>query len=74
MYDVYIRFKYVKYDKSFEVVFDSRLSFKQNLYLLKNIYKVDNFIVFDPVKMIFLKTDVPLSSFNMTSLMLLELY
>ena len=66
MNKIILRFIVVKQNKTFEVVFDQRLSFIENFTLLKDIYYVDinKSYIMDNNKKIALKRDVPLSKFN----------
>lgn len=77
MNKIILRF-YVVYKKEvFETIFDLRLSFLENMRLLKELYPLnkdkDMYIV-DPYKMMALKKDVPLSLFNFKNFMTLYIY
>lgn len=76
MYDKLIRFKLVKNNDVFEMILDSRLSFKDNFKLLQNLVKVNlkNIKVFDPNKRIFLDVNVPIDSFNINGFCLFYLF
>ena len=71
-----IRFKIIKTGKIIELILDSRLSFKDNLELLSEIADEDfnNVLIYDPIKKIFLDTDVELSRFNISYFMTLHLF
>ena len=70
MNKIYLRFNLLKNKEIIEVIFDKRLSFKENFKLLSEIYpfnlKDDNYI-YDLNNGIALAKDIPLSSFNFPS-------
>ena len=65
----------MKNNNVFEAKLDSRLSFKQNFMMLGKIVEDDLEAnkVYDPNNKVFLKTDNPISEYNMKSFMLLYL-
>lgn len=62
MNKILLRLKIVKNGEVIEVLFDKRLCFKENFKLME--YPFSNIMIYDPVKQIFLKTDIPLKEFN----------
>lgn len=76
MYDVLIRFKFIKNDYIFEAVLDSRLSFKDNFKLLQNIIDIDikNVKVYDPKNGVFLNRDIPIKQFDINYFVYFYLY
>ena len=76
MYEVLIRFKIVKKNRYLEVSFDSRLSFKDNLKILSELVDVDlsDMYVYDPVKRIFLDREIPVSEFDISYFISLQLF
>ena len=76
MYDVLIRFKFIKNDYIFEAVLDSRLSFKDNFKLLQNIIDIDikNVKVYDPKNRVFLNRDIPIKQFDINYFVYFYLY
>ncbi len=77
MNKILLRFNIINNNEIFEVIFDTRLSFNDNFKLLGEIYhfklKDDNYI-FDLVKDIPLRKDVPLKSFNLPNFMTLSIF
>lgn len=71
MNKILIRLFIVKEGRVLEAYFDSRLSFKDNLYLLG--YKEEP-LVYDFHKGIFLNNSVPLSLFRMNRFMAFDIY
>ena len=71
MKQIMIRFKIIKNDECIEVKFDDRLSFKDNLKLLENIYKrnLTDLNVYDQNKGIFLDMNIPINNFEINSFM-----
>jgi len=71
MNKIYLNFLDVKCEKQLAVIFDLRLSFIDNFNLLNEInsYKIDtrNIGIYDEQKNIWLKTDIPIKSFNLQS-------
>lgn len=76
MYDVLIRFKFIKNDYIFEAVLDSRLSFKDNFKLLQNIIDINikNVKVYDPKNGVFLNRDIPIKQFDINYFVYFYLY
>lgn len=75
MHKVLLRFKLMKNNKIIEVLFDSRLSFKENFEYLDNIYKIDKeSYVFDDNKKLFLDNNIPIDEFNFNRFITLNLY
>lgn len=76
MNKVLLRLKSIKSNNVYEVYFDTRLSFNENIGLLNNLIKepIKNAYIYDPVKRIFLDTKVPLSSFEIGYFMILYLF
>ena len=77
MNKIILRFNIIKTNEVFEVIFDQRLTFTENFFLLSHIYPIrfidDNYII-DPDKKIALKKDVPIKSFNFPNFMTLYLF
>lgn len=63
MNNVYLRLIVLKNNKVVEVMFDSRLSFKENMEMYKEIEDLSGrqFEIYDDEKQLFLDLDVPLS-------------
>ena len=76
MNDVMIRLKNIKNSQIMEFVFDRRLSFKDNIRVLNIIRedKIDAFLIYDPIKRIFLDLDVPLERFNINGFMMFDIF
>lgn len=76
MYDVLIRFRLVKNNGVFEVIFDSRMSFRENFKMLENIIGINlsDYKVYDPNKKIFLKRNISLNEFNIDRFIQLYLF
>lgn len=76
MNKIILRFIVVKQNKTFEVVFDQRLTFIENFVLLKDIYyiNINKAYIVDNKKQIALKKDVPLSKFNFKSFKTLYIF
>lgn len=76
MNQVLIRFRKIRENELMEVRFDERLSFHDNLRLLKEINNEDhlNARIYDPIKRIFLDRNVPLSSFGFKGTVSLHLF
>ena len=76
MNDVMIRLKNIKNSQIMELVFDRRLSFKDNIRVLNIIRedKIDAFLIYDPIKRIFLDLDVPLERFNINGFMMFDIF
>lgn len=76
MYELLIRFRLIKNNDIYEVVFDSRLSFEENFVLLKKIIGIDlsKYKVYDFNKRIFLKRNTSLNEFNFDRFVQLYLF
>ena len=76
MNKVMIRLKNIRKSETMELVFDRRLSFKENINLLNMLRedKIDNFLIYDPIKRIFLDIDIPLERFNINGFMMFDLF
>lgn len=77
MNKVILRFYIVSSKKVFEAIFDTRLSFLENIHLLNSIYslnKDDNLYIVDPFRFIALRKDIPLKEFNFKNFMTLYIY
>ena len=62
-----MRLNILKENKQIEVIFDERLSFIDNLILLKEIYyltNIEDIHIWDNDNRMFLKRDVPLTDFH----------
>lgn len=77
MNSIILRFKLIRNNEVFEVIFDKRLSFIANFKLLKDIYDVgdieDKFI-YDESKNMALRKDVSLSNYNFYNFITLSIY
>lgn len=76
MFKIPIRFVSVKNNEIFEVNLDKRLSFDDNFKLLKELIKIDykNFYIFDPIRKIFLRKDIPLLKFEIETFRMFYLF
>ena len=76
MNDVMIRLKNIKNSQIMELVFDKRLSFKENMKLLNMIKeeKIESFLIYDNKKRIFLDLDIPLERFNINGFMMFDIF
>ena len=76
MNQVLIRFRKIKENEVMEVCFDERLSFKENLTLLKQINNEDHLKgrIYDPIKRVFLNRDVAISEFGFKGIVCLHLF
>lgn len=76
MHKIILRFYIVKDKSVLETIFDTRLSFLENIDLLKEIYNFDliEFYIIDPYRMIALKKDIPIKEFNFKNFMTLYIY
>ena len=76
MYELLIRFRLIKNNDIYEVIFDSRLSFEENFVLLKKIIGIDllKYKVYDFNKKIFLKRNISLNEFNFDRFVQLYLF
>jgi hypothetical protein len=76
MKKVLIRFRKIKDNEVLEVCFDERLSFTDNLKLLREINGEDHqrAMIYDPIKRVFLKRNVPLKCFNFKGIVSLHLF
>lgn len=67
MNKIVMRLNILKENKQIEVIFDERLSFIDNLILLKEIYhltNIEDIHIWDNDNRMFLKRDVPLTDFH----------
>ncbi|MBO7677305.1 MAG: hypothetical protein J6S49_07310 [Erysipelotrichaceae bacterium] len=76
MHEVLIRFRFIDCGKTVECALDERLSFRDNLILLEQILELNirEFAIYDPQKKIFLKEDVAIKEFNISSFILLYIF
>ena len=76
MNDVMIRLKNIKNSQIMELVFDKRLSFRENIKLLNLIReeKIESFLIYDSKKRIFLDLDAPLERFNINGFMMFDIF
>ena len=76
MSKIQLTIKLIKEESVLDVIFDEKLSFKQNLDLLKDIKEIEtvNKYFYDPFRHLFLKDDIPIKHFNLKSNMYLEVY
>ena len=67
MNKVYLSFKIIKNDEYFEACLDSRLSFKENLYQISKVKKlqIEDLMVYDPNKKIVLDEMIPINEFHL---------
>lgn len=67
MHKVILSIRIVKKGIYIEVIFDDRLTFKENLFVIFEAMKIDidvnNMTIYDPVKKVVLITDKPLYNF-----------
>lgn len=65
MNEIYVRLKVIKHEKTYDVCFDRRLSFNENLRLLKKLVNIDgDNVIYDENIGIFLNMDIPLEKMN----------
>ena len=76
MFKVPIRFVLVKSSEILEVKLDIRLSFEDNFKIIKKLIKTkyDNIYVFDPIRKIFLRRDLPLFNFEIETFRMFYLF
>lgn len=76
MYEVAVRFKFVKESRVIECLLDNRLSFIDNFNNLKELIDEDinNFEIYDYKKSIFLNKDVPINNFEIKSFIQLYVF
>ena len=76
MYEVAVRFKFVKENRVIECLLDNRLSFIDNFSNLKELIDEDinNFEIYDYKKSIFLNKDVPINNFEIKSFIQLYVF
>lgn len=76
MYDKLMRFKIIKDDRVFDAYLDERLSFIDNFKMLMNIsdYDIDDCMVYDPTKKIFLDNNIPIEIFNINDYKIMYLF
>lgn len=71
MYKIYITFKIIKNGSYLDVVFDKRLSFKDNFNELISLYEfdinIDDLKIYDPYKRIMLDSTKPLIEYCLGS-------
>lgn len=67
MNEVYLRLILLKDNKVFEVSFDSRLTFRENLDMFDEIEQIDTkgVNIYDEERQLFLNMDIPLSDMKM---------
>lgn len=66
MNSIIIRFYIVKENIFVDVKFDKRLSFIENVYLLKDLFKINikEYHIYDNENKAFLKVDCPIKDYN----------
>ncbi|MDO4500450.1 MAG: hypothetical protein Q4B60_04170 [Erysipelotrichaceae bacterium] len=76
MNKIILRLHILSLNKVYEVIFDTRLSFRENLKILNELVDLKNrdYYIFDPEKKIALKRDIPLKDFNFRAFKNLNLY
>jgi len=77
MNKIYLKLIFIKNNKIVEVVFDKRLSFKDNFRLLKAIMPcvdTEGFYIFDKNINVFLDTNEPIKNFNIDNLTTLRVF
>lgn len=77
MNKILLRFEIVKNNRVIEVYLDSRLSFSNNFKLLANIIEIkdiDEYLVYDANKGIFLDRNVPICNFDIKYFMSFKLF
>lgn len=77
MNKIYLKLIFIKDSKVIEVIFDKRLSFKDNFRLLKALITtidIDSFYVFDKNRGIFLDKEEPIKYFEMDNLTTLTIF
>ena len=75
MNKVYIRLKCLSNNRVYEVIFDKRLSFKENLGLLSKIIGInlEDKYVYDYKRNLFLNMEMPIDRFNIGIFPMFEL-
>ena len=73
---ILMRLIIVRNKKIIETYLDDRLSFKENFIYLQQLAGEDlsQAIVYDPIKKIFLDTDIPIRDYRIGYFILLELF
>lgn len=76
MHQIMIRFKDIRNDRILELALDMRLSFKENMEMLKDFitYNCDELRIYDPQRKIFLDRNVPLEYYSFQSFMTFYLF
>lgn len=76
MYEILMRLKIMRNDKIYEVYLDERLSFSENFVLLNELINehLIDVKVYDPIKKLFLNTEIALKEFNIESFRLFYLF
>lgn len=76
MFTIPVRLMFVKNNKIVEVKMDKRLSFEDNFKMLNKLwkYKDEKFYVFDPIRKIFLRRDIPLLQFEIETFRMFHLF
>lgn len=78
MHKIYVSFKIVKNGNYLDVVFDKRLSFKENFTELMSLYEfdidIDDLKIYDPHKRMMLDSSKPLNDYYLTSYRYFLLY
>ena len=76
MYKILIRFLFINNGRIMEVYLDDRLSFNDNLKLISNITNLDNneYLVYDPIRKIFLDRNIPLNMFEIETFRMFYLF
>ena len=76
MNKVYLTLKMIRSNETIDVIFDEKLSFKENFELLKEIKDIEtgNMYIYDPFSHLYLKDDIPIRSYNLNNHMYFEVY
>ena len=76
MYKLLVRFLLVHNNQVIEVYLDKRLSFNENLKIIKDLIELDKdeFYIYDPIRKIFLDRNISLSSFKIETFRMFYLF
>ena len=76
MFKIPVRLMFVKNNRIVEVKMDKRLSFEDNFKMLNKLwnYSDEKFYVFDPIRKIFLRRDIPLLQFEIETFRMFHLF
>lgn len=76
MHEILLRLKSIKSNKTYEVLFDERLSFNENIELLSMAIneQFHNPYIYDPVRKLFINNECKIEDFNISSFMMFYLF